>query len=141
MPDETSQPEKKIIVDEDWKSRVEAEREALREGPAGAKPAQEPPLPPASLSTLAATLYLQAAVALGLLPHPISGKPEPRLAQAKHTIDTLEVIREKTEGHRTPQETAEIEGLLHQLRLAYLEVARAAPSPPASPSGKIIEQG
>jgi len=26
MPDETSQPEKKIIVNEDWKSRVEAER-------------------------------------------------------------------------------------------------------------------
>ncbi len=141
MAEEAANPEKKILVDEDWKRQVEAEREAQREGPAGDKPAEEPPLPPASLSTLSATLYLQAAVALGLLPHPVSGKPEPHLAQAKHTIDTLEVIREKTEGHRTPQETVEIEGLLHQLRLAYVEVARAAPAPPTSPGGKIIEPG
>ena len=29
----TENPEKKIIVDEDWKSQVEREREAARKGP------------------------------------------------------------------------------------------------------------
>ena len=37
-------PEKKIIVDEDWKSQVEAEKEAARH----AEPAPKPAEPPAS---------------------------------------------------------------------------------------------
>jgi hypothetical protein len=118
-------PEKKIIVDEDWKSQVAAEREAQRhqEEPPPVQPA--PPsaeaLPAPSLTYLAGTLYLQGVIALGLLPNPISGKPEVDLARARHAIDTLEVLQQKTEGNRTPDESEEIELMLHQLRLGFVE--------------------
>ena len=42
MSEETNQPEKKLIVDEDWKSQVEAEKEAARRTAEAAKPAEPP---------------------------------------------------------------------------------------------------
>ena len=128
----TENPEKKIIVDEDWKSQVQREREAARQGPDAepAKPAEAasqaeaPPveLPPANLSYLAGSLYFQASLFLGLMPHPGSGKVEKNLPAAKHSIDMLEILQQKTEGNRTPDESEEIEAMLHQLRMAYVQV-------------------
>jgi hypothetical protein len=124
-------PEKKIIVDEDWKGKVEAERESLREQVDAlqtGEPRAETPMPPPNLTFLASSLYLQGAIALGLLPHPVSGKSEVHFVQARHAIDTLQVLQEKTEGNRTPEETDEIETMLHQLRLGFVEVKRRAPT-------------
>jgi hypothetical protein len=129
MSDEPEPRERKIIVDEDWKSQVEAEKEAARreEQPAGPCQARPPsdaagPLLPPDLTVLAGSLYLQGMVALGLLPSPGSDKPEVHLDHAKHTVDTLQMLQDKTEGNRTPEETREIERMLHELRLAYVEV-------------------
>ena len=124
----TENPEKKIIVDEDWKSQVEREREAAEKSPAAepAATAQTPPdveLPPATLTYLASSLYFQASMFLGLMPHPGSGKLEKNLPVAKHSIDMLEVLQQKTEGNRTPDESDELEAMLHQLRMAYVQVA------------------
>ena len=72
---------------------------------------------------LANSLYLQAMISLGVLPNPLSKKTEVRLPQAKYSIDMLEILREKTEGNRTAEETEDFEAMLHQLRLAYLAAA------------------
>jgi len=122
-------PEKKLVIDEDWKSQVEAEKEAARhpeEPPKSAEPPAEPlagargPLPPADLGFLIGTLYIQGAMALGLLPNPITKKADVQLDQAKHSIDLLAVLQQKTEGNRTPEETGELEAVLHGLRMAYI---------------------
>jgi hypothetical protein len=119
------QPEKKIIVDEDWKSQVERERaEAQKTGETSqesAKPSDDVPLPPASLTYLATTLYFQAMSSLGLMPDPATGKAEKHLPLAKHFIDLLEVLQEKTEGNRTPEENDDLEAMLYQLRMAYVQ--------------------
>ncbi len=124
MTDPPNQSEKKIIVDEDWKSQVDAEREAARretQPESGAGPSEGPQtLPEPSLMFLSGGLYLQGMVALGLLPNPETDKPERNLALAQHTIDTLDMLREKTEGNRTPEETRELDNILHQLRLAFI---------------------
>jgi len=122
MSDQSQNEEKKIIADEDWKSRVEAEKKAVK--PTEAEPAsdQEPPLPPPGLNYLASTFYLQGMVLLGLMPNPASKKTEVRLDHAQHVIDTLQVLYEKTEGNRTSEETADLDAMLHELRLAYLGV-------------------
>jgi hypothetical protein len=130
MLEEPKGAEKKIFVDEDWKSQVAAEKEAMRhpqESPQADVPPQNPAaadedLPPASLSLLANSLYLQAAIALGLLPNPISGKSEASLPHAQHTIDMLGVLQEKTAGNRTPEESEDIEAMLHQLRMVYVSI-------------------
>jgi hypothetical protein len=117
--------EQKIIVDEDWKSQVEAERAAAQEKQAPEQPAASPqPVPPANLTFLIGTLYLQGAVALGLLPNPVSEKSEVQSEQARHAIDLLDMLNEKTEGNRTPEETEELEIALHQLRLAFVSAVK-----------------
>ena len=122
--------EKKIIVDEDWKSQVEAEKEALKAEPKSKPPATEaadggesvgdPPMPPASFDLLLSTLATEAMVALGAFPHPGTGKSQAHPNQAKYLIDTIAVLEEKTKGNLAPHECQAIEGLLHQLRMAYV---------------------
>lgn len=140
---EQTPAEKKIIVDEDWKARVEAERQQAAQSRAS-RPADEPqsdalgdddgPMPPPGLLYLASSMYFQALVCLGLLPHPMTGKPQPSVRRARHAIDTLEILWEKTEGHRTPQETESLDSMLHELRLAYLSAGSAPEEPPKSAS-------
>lgn len=131
----------KIIIDEDWKAQVEAEKEAARAAatstPAAAStpeaassaeaaPKREKsdptdgPLPPATFPFLLTTIATQAMIALGQVPNPITGKMEVRPAQAKHYIDTLAMLEEKTTGNRTPDETAMLTEILHQLRMGYV---------------------
>ncbi len=130
MANDESEVKKKIIIDEGWKSQVQAEKEAERlkreqeqkhEEAAGF----EAPLPAPTLSFLAGTLYLQGAIALGLLPNPASDKQSAvQINQARHAIELLSMLQEKTEGNRTPEESEEIEGMLHQLRLAFITVTQ-----------------
>jgi hypothetical protein len=128
MSEEQPEGKKKIIIDEDWKSQVEAEKEAARREPEQASKTpgaqSEEALPPPTLGFLASTLYLQGAIALGLLPNPISDKPAVQLNQARHAIDLLIMLQEKTDGNRTADETAELETMLHQLRMAYVTVTQ-----------------
>jgi hypothetical protein len=129
MAEEAKNPEKKLVIDEDWKSQVQAEKEAARhaaeaETPAGSRPSKgrRGPLPPPDLTFLVSNLYLQGAMALGLLPNPVSGKADVQLDQAKHSIDLLAMLQEKTANNRTPQETDELDAALHELRLAFVTV-------------------
>lgn len=140
MPDQpNASQEKKLYVDEDWKAQVEAEKEALRRqkaDQAAGEPAAEPdePLPPPTLVELATSLAMQAMIALGLMPNPVTGKAELRLHQARHLIDTLDMLQKKTEGNRTAEETAALDHLLHELRLGFVEAQSRAASQPASKS-------
>src|SRR5262245_43701943 len=130
----------KIIVDEDWKSQVQAEKEAAKTSPqpaaaaSGVPSATAPPdvdLPPASLTFLCTTLATQAMIALGQVPNPITGKVELRPKQAKHYIDTLAMPEETTTGNRSAEEARLFTELLHQLRLAYVMLLNAPETAPA----------
>jgi hypothetical protein len=121
-------PEKKIIIDEDWKTQVERERAADQEGaakapaPSSDKPPSGMPMPPADLNYLIVTLSLEAFACLGLMPGR-GDNAEKNLPLAKHFIDLLEVLRRKTEGNRTDDETRAFDDTLYQLRMAYVQVA------------------
>jgi hypothetical protein len=82
-------------------------------------------MPPASLVFLCTTLATQTMIALGQVPNPITGKTDLRIKQAKHYIDTLGMLEEKTAGNRTPDESALFSDLLHQLRMAYVMLQNA----------------
>ncbi len=126
--------EKKIIIDEDWKSQVEAERAAAEKAKSADKgsPAAEnqesadmtdPPMPSASFELLLSTLTTEALVALGQVPHPATGKVQVQRNQAKFLIDTIDVLRQKTAGNLTPSEEEVLESLLHQLRMVFVQTA------------------
>jgi len=127
----------KIIIDEDWKTQVEREKQSLEKEKA--RPADRASagyqLPTASLATLISTLVTQTLISLGQVPDPLGGEAHIDLEQAKHFIDTLRVLEEKTKGNVTPQEKALMDNVLHELRLAYVAVQShpaAAPSPPSA---------
>ena len=139
MPDD-----KKLIIDEDWKTQVQAEKEAAaaRKAP-GNEPAGEPtlaggekppapasgpddhdpPMPPASFEMLVSTLATETLAALGQFPHPATGKSEVYANQAQYLIDTLDVLRQKCQGNLPTAEQEMIESVLHQLRMVFVAVA------------------
>src|SRR5688572_12623068 len=81
-------------------------------------------IPPASFSFLVTTLGAQGAVALGMAPNPMTNKTEVQPELGKHAIDTLGILQEKTKGNLTGDETQLLEAVLHQLRMAYLQVKK-----------------
>ncbi len=78
------------------------------------------PLPAPSLIALVSGLASQAMVSLGVFPNPITGQTTMMLHQAKHLIDTVELLFEKTNGNRSDEETQTIDSVLHELRMVYV---------------------
>ena len=126
--------EKKIYVDEDWKSQVESERQAA------SNPVQEEPQfqdaipqwPEPSLPLLVTTLATQAMVGLGLVENPMTGQGEIDLGQSRHFIDTIAMLKEKTEGNRTDEESTVIENVLHELQMVFVQIQSGQSSDPFS---------
>lgn len=81
-------------------------------------------LPPASFSFIISMIATQGGIALGIVPSPMSGKTDVRPELGKHAIDTLVILEEKTKGNLTKDESQYLETVLHQLRMAYLQVKK-----------------
>ena len=115
----------KIIVDEDWKSQAEAEKQKLAEqeqaGGADQGPAE---MPPASFETLVSGLVTQILFALGAIEDPQTRRRYRNLALAKHHIDTLAVLEEKTSGNLTDDEKELLDNALYEVRMRYVQMAQ-----------------
>ncbi len=103
-------------IDESWKARVEKERAASWEGEALEEV-------PSTFQFLITSLGMEALAALGEIPHPVTKKQEVHLAQAKHAIDLLTMLKEKTKGNLTEEESKTLEELCYSLKLKYVERA------------------
>ena len=133
--------EPKIIVDEDWKSQVAREKEQIKNAPAeDTKPeaSEMGEFPPANILVFISMLGTQAMAALGLMADPLSGEVQANRPLAKHCIDMLGVLEEKTKGNLTEDEAGHLRDALHQLRMVYVQTenmateAHDAKSAPAS---------
>src|SRR6202023_4240080 len=79
-----------------------------------------------------ASLYMTAMLQLGLMQEE-RGQPRIDLLGARQTVDTLNLLAEKTKGNLTPVEENFLQNCLYELRMAYVEVTDAlAPSPQAT---------
>lgn len=76
----------------------------------------------------------QAALFLGRLPNPQTGKAEPNLDVARMLIDQLEMIREKTRGNLNHEETEILASILSDLQLGYVQASQKASAPAATES-------
>ena len=70
-----------------------------------------------------------AALFLGQIPNPQTGKGEVNLEVAKMFIDQLAMIQEKTRGNLTNEESTVLRNTLSNLQLAYVELVRGGTSP------------
>lgn len=83
-------------------------------------------LPSATFEFLVFSLRAQAEIHLGLLPDPDGVAQTPDLAMAKHAIDLLAVLAEKTRGNLTVHEQRLVENALTELRFRYVQAVNPA---------------
>ncbi len=83
------------------------------------------PLPPASFTFLILSLRAQAEMQLGLMEYG-EEKSEPNLPIARHTIDTMVVLQEKTKGNLTMEEQRLLENSITELRFRFVQVSEQA---------------
>jgi len=82
-------------------------------------------LPKVDFSTFVLSLGTTALYQLGVMSNPASGEvadPDPLIAQ--QTIDTLEMLRDKTRGNLNEEERKLIDSLLYELRMRFVELGR-----------------
>lgn len=129
--------EDSINVDDDWKNRAEAEKKAAQAAQEEQQDADaQGEIPEASFPLLVSTLATQAMGALGLMPGP-DGQAMVHKGLARHMIDLLGVLEEKTKGNLEEEENKMLVEVLNQLRTVYMQV----PDAPPAAAGPAAEAG
>ena len=103
-------------VDDSWKERAEKEKEEAKNSPQ-----EETTLPPVDFKFFITTLGLQASIAMGYIPNPVTQEKENDPKQAKLIIDTLGMLQEKTKGNLNKEEQEHLENILYELRMVYVQ--------------------
>ena len=77
-------------------------------------------VPPSDFSTFVLTLSTSAMLYLGEIPDPDGKKAEVNLPMARHSIDLLIMLREKTRGNLTAEEQDLLERMVYDLRMKFV---------------------
>ena len=132
-------------VDESWKEQAEQEKHTVeasksttapsaaavgsKVAPAAPQEASQPrerdaeEAPQARFDLFLSGLAMEALIALGEVPHPVTRKQSANLPHAKYLIDVLGILDEKTKGNVTVEEGQLLKDALYQLRMRYLAKA------------------
>ena len=105
-------------IDKEWKEAVEKEKGKETSGGAAHSHSFE-----ANFSTLISGMAMEAMIFLGEIQNPVTKKKEANLEHARYVIDTLELLKKKTKGNLTDDETKLLENALHQLRMTYVKLS------------------
>lgn len=81
------------------------------------------PIPPATFGFLVESILMQAQIQLGLMKFGEDSEEEANLPLARHSIDLLGVLQEKTRGNLTIEEQRLLENGLTELRFRYVQVS------------------
>jgi hypothetical protein len=84
---------------------------------------------PASFINFLMSIASNAAASLGMMEHPVTGQRGVDLPLAKHWIDVLGMLQQKTRGNLAAQEQQIFEGLLADLRLQYVTLTTRTTTP------------
>lgn len=77
-------------------------------------------MPEVTFSAFIMSLASAALVGLGEVPDPGTGKIDCDLPLARHNIDVLEMLRQKTQHGLNPDESQLLESVICELRLKYV---------------------
>jgi hypothetical protein len=80
---------------------------------------------PVTFHSFVLGLAASALIHLGARPHPESGEVHQDLTLARETLDLLALLRDKTRGNLSPEEERLLDSLLVDLRLKFVEAAKA----------------
>lgn len=115
-----------IIIDEDWKARVEREKEeaakAPEEAPSGESKDKAAPSPFEGMVSYLAT---HAMGAMGMFAARDATEVQVNLEAAKFVIDGLMALREKTKGNLSAEEEGNLTAMIGDLQRAYVTCSQA----------------
>lgn len=105
---------------------VSQEQSVSKEQPVSQE--QKVPVPPATFEYLVATFRFQTEMQLGLMHFgEEKDRPEPDLDAARHFIDMLAMLQEKTRGNLSISEQRLLENSLTELRFRFVQTADKSP--------------
>ncbi len=136
-----------LHIDTDWKKQAQEEKRRLAEqeqkrqeqeratrpppaapvaAPAGA-PAPRPgrgtrETPPPSIGAIVQSIWTQTMLYLGELA-PSGMEPMLNLDMAKHQVDLLGILEDKTKGNLSPEEQHLLDGILYEARTRFISIA------------------
>jgi hypothetical protein len=102
-------------------SPAEAKRETLE---AERERDEKTPLPEVNFNSLILSLSSSALLSLGEIPDPQSGEKRRDLPLAKHSIDIIAMLKEKTRGNLNDEEQKFVESVLTDLRWRYVKLTQ-----------------
>jgi len=94
------------------------------------------PLPPASFEFLVFSLKTQAEIRMGMIGMGEENEPAPDLGAARHAIDLLAMLAEKTRGNLSIEEQRLIENSLTELRFRYVHASEKAAKAKSAEAGR-----
>ncbi len=112
------------VTDRRHGARHDEPAEPAPEQPAGDQK-RSVPLPPVDFTTFILSLASNAMIQLGIAPDPETGKTSTEPELARQTIDLLGMLREKTRGNLTDEESRFFDAMLYDLRVRFVEATSA----------------
>ncbi|MCH7791201.1 MAG: DUF1844 domain-containing protein [Planctomycetes bacterium] len=128
MSEPNTEPEApKIIVDSDWKSEAQAEKQRLLQDEAQQKQSHADPKdkPLSPFEELLRMLVTQAMLYMGAFPDPQTGQSVVSIELAQVYIDMLSWLDEKTKGNLSKEDAALLSKTTNELRLEFIEMSKA----------------
>lgn len=80
---------------------------------------------PRDFSAFVEGIYLEAMLYMGAIPDPRNDETIENIELAKYKIDLLVMLESKTAGNLTAEEKGQVESVLYQLRMIYLEKTKS----------------
>ncbi len=105
---------------EDAKTEEKKASEPSSASESGSLGGEAPPKPTIDFPSYILSYYTQGLVLLGEVPNPYTNKKEEDVEAARHTIDILSMLQEKTEGNLSQAEKELIETVLYELRMKFM---------------------
>jgi len=106
----------------DEEPKEEPRKEEVRKK-ASADKEEAMPLPEVNFNSLIFSLSSSALINLGEIADPNTGQKQKDLPLAKHTIDTIAMLQDKTKGNLNPEEKRFLDTILADLRWRYVKMA------------------
>ena len=100
------------------------EKKEERKQEAAREQGQRTMLPEVNFSYFLISLSSSALFHLGEIADPQTGEKKKDLPIAKHTIDTLAMLKEKTKGNLTDEEQKALDSILTDLRWRYVKAVQ-----------------
>lgn len=120
IKDKRSFDEKGQIKEGDQEDKIEKDKKHEPEQ----KKADRPPLPEVNFNSLIFSLSSSALLHMGEISDPQSGETKKDLDLAKHSIDIIAMLKDKTKGNLADEEKQFLDNILTDLRLRFVKASK-----------------